>query len=134
MPPIIWGEFDVQDTITADLQGIKRLASALIIRAILDSRGELSGTISKEKKKKPREITRSAIEWLLKSDSLIPPSFLWCCSALYINPIALRLRLKTLPNTEGVKRFFYSQGGIRIFDQPDQLGGAIYRLLKDIKR
>jgi len=113
-----WDEFEVDTSVNSPVSGIKRLACALIIRAVLDSRGELSGTFPKKSKQNPRETVRSSIEWLIRSTSDEPPSFYWCCDLLNIDPEAFRTKIKTLPEEDGVKRFFYSRGGVRIYEKP----------------
>jgi len=102
-----WDEFQGEPQ---EIRGIKRLAYAMIVRSILDSKGhisafpEMSGSHGQAK-----EIVRTSIEWLLKSENIEPPSFFWCCEALNIEPRKLRDYLLSPHNAENIQRFLYSK-------------------------
>ncbi len=102
-----WHEFQGD---TLEIKGIKRLAHAMIVRAILDSKGLTSGAKFYTKKaNQPQEIIRTAIEWLLKSENIEAPSFYWCCEILGIEPDRLRKYLLSPKNNEKIQRFLYSR-------------------------
>ena len=104
-PPLHLDESEIPQGINDPCESIKRLATALIIRAILDARHEVVPGVNEANI--TRDDVRTAIEWLLRSESEEPASFSWCCGVLNFRPVELRRRIKAIPKGAMKKIFYY---------------------------
>ena len=91
-----------------DIKPIKRLASAMILRAVLDIRYELGG-VSTLGGQGASEVLRSARVWL-RSQEDSPPSFIWCCDILDIEPSVILNATLNLPDSVRLKLYYYTKG------------------------
>jgi len=100
-----WDEFLSEADINSSDLPIKRFACAMIIRAILDSRHQINGQVENNTNITRADV-RSGIEWLMLSDKDEPLSFAWCCSVLNIQVEPTRARLRAIPLSDDIRRFF----------------------------
>jgi hypothetical protein len=87
---------------------IKRLASACLVRAILDARGEVY-----DKREGGEEL--DAWRWM-HSQSVKPFSFLWICELLNLTPSCVLRSVSRLEDIAYLKYFVYrSRSGCRVY-------------------
>lgn len=106
-----------------DFSPERRLMVAILVRAILDSRGEFGAVLEKRSGFAMAE----AQHWIFTEtpDPECLVSFKWICDILGFCPDTVRSRILKLPYAKSTKQHLYKQGGVRIHEQPNNMGTQI---------